>query len=199
MRVWLRRGTADSHSLFFSSLYPVLCLSSAEPDITHDAFCMSECRKEKEEREYYCYSEFGMYPVKDTETQFLQYNISDVWQFCSTFTHVTKNGNFAVYPKFNWSHLFLNPLLLISNILMAVMFFMSPKQPSMGLFMILTFCVKEYASLRWWWAVMASTRWVVSTWPQTASSSKFASLSWIRISAASLARISNWVSAAVKL
>ncbi|KAG7223705.1 hypothetical protein INR49_015431, partial [Caranx melampygus] len=31
-----------------------------EPDFTHDAFCMSECRKEKEEREYYCYSEFAV-------------------------------------------------------------------------------------------------------------------------------------------
>ncbi|GAA6227040.1 UPF0450 protein C17orf58 homolog [Lates japonicus] len=31
-----------------------------EPDFTHDAFCMSECRKEKEEREYYCYSEFAI-------------------------------------------------------------------------------------------------------------------------------------------
>ncbi|XP_017290642.1 uncharacterized protein LOC108247205 [Kryptolebias marmoratus] len=29
-----------------------------ESDYTHDAFCMSECRKEKDEREYYCYSEF---------------------------------------------------------------------------------------------------------------------------------------------
>lgn len=35
-------------------------LFSAESDYTHDAFCMSECRKEKDEREYYCYSEFGM-------------------------------------------------------------------------------------------------------------------------------------------
>ncbi|KAM9314804.1 UPF0450 protein C17orf58 homolog [Pholidichthys leucotaenia] len=31
-----------------------------ESDFTHDAFCMSECRKEKEEREYYCYSEFAI-------------------------------------------------------------------------------------------------------------------------------------------
>ncbi|XP_029992277.1 uncharacterized protein LOC115420854 [Sphaeramia orbicularis] len=31
-----------------------------ESDFTHDAFCMSECRKEKEEREYYCYSEFAV-------------------------------------------------------------------------------------------------------------------------------------------
>ncbi|XP_042244685.1 ras guanine nucleotide exchange factor L-like isoform X2 [Thunnus albacares] len=37
-----------------SSLY------QSEPDFTHDAFCMSECRKEKEEREYYCYSEFAV-------------------------------------------------------------------------------------------------------------------------------------------
>ncbi|TNN47969.1 UPF0450 protein C17orf58 [Liparis tanakae] len=31
-----------------------------DSDFTHDAFCMSECRKEKEEREYYCYSEFAV-------------------------------------------------------------------------------------------------------------------------------------------
>ncbi|XP_069023388.1 UPF0450 protein C17orf58 homolog [Embiotoca jacksoni] len=31
-----------------------------ESDFTHDAFCMSECRKEKEERDYYCYSEFAV-------------------------------------------------------------------------------------------------------------------------------------------
>lgn len=35
MRVWLRRGTADSHSLFFSSLYPVLCFSSLQSPISH--------------------------------------------------------------------------------------------------------------------------------------------------------------------
>ncbi|XP_058496659.1 UPF0450 protein C17orf58 homolog isoform X2 [Solea solea] len=37
-----------------SSLY------QSESDLTHDAFCMSECRKEKEEREHYCYSEFAV-------------------------------------------------------------------------------------------------------------------------------------------
>ncbi|XP_041837772.1 uncharacterized protein LOC121637652 [Melanotaenia boesemani] len=31
-----------------------------ESDFTHDGFCMSECRKEKDEREYYCYSEFAV-------------------------------------------------------------------------------------------------------------------------------------------
>ncbi|XP_043969803.1 uncharacterized protein LOC122829376 isoform X1 [Gambusia affinis] len=31
-----------------------------ESDYTHDAFCMSECRKEKDEREYYCHSEFAV-------------------------------------------------------------------------------------------------------------------------------------------
>ncbi|XP_033985732.1 uncharacterized protein LOC117481906 [Trematomus bernacchii] len=31
-----------------------------ESDFPHDAFCMSECRKEKDEREYYCYSEFAV-------------------------------------------------------------------------------------------------------------------------------------------
>lgn len=41
---------------------PSLCASfPPESEFTHDAFCMSECRKEKEEREYYCYSEFGTY------------------------------------------------------------------------------------------------------------------------------------------
>uniref|UniRef100_A0A087Y8C2 Chromosome 17 open reading frame 58 n=1 Tax=Poecilia formosa TaxID=48698 RepID=A0A087Y8C2_POEFO len=35
-------------------------LFSTESDYTHDAFCMSECRKEKDEREYYCYSEFAV-------------------------------------------------------------------------------------------------------------------------------------------
>ena len=45
---------------------PLLVFPSAESDFTHDAFCMSECRKEKDEKEYYCYSEFGMYPMRDT-------------------------------------------------------------------------------------------------------------------------------------
>ncbi|KAK7929876.1 hypothetical protein WMY93_006271 [Mugilogobius chulae] len=31
-----------------------------ESDFTHDAFCLSECRKEKDEREHYCYSEFAI-------------------------------------------------------------------------------------------------------------------------------------------
>lgn len=38
---------------------PPLLFFSAESDFTHDAFCTSECRKEKDEREFYCYSEFG--------------------------------------------------------------------------------------------------------------------------------------------
>lgn len=37
---------------------------SAESDLAHDAFCLSECRKEKDEQEYYCYSEFGKYTSK---------------------------------------------------------------------------------------------------------------------------------------
>lgn len=47
----------DSGCLSFSHLR----LFSAESDFAHDAFCMSECRKEKDEREYYCYSEFGKF------------------------------------------------------------------------------------------------------------------------------------------
>ncbi|XP_040002902.1 uncharacterized protein LOC120800688 isoform X2 [Xiphias gladius] len=35
-------------------------LYQSESDFAHDAFCLSECRKEKEEREYYCYSEFAV-------------------------------------------------------------------------------------------------------------------------------------------
>lgn len=31
-----------------------------ESDLTHDAFCLSECRKEWDEREHYCYSEFAI-------------------------------------------------------------------------------------------------------------------------------------------
>uniref|UniRef100_A0A146ZV11 Chromosome 17 open reading frame 58 n=1 Tax=Fundulus heteroclitus TaxID=8078 RepID=A0A146ZV11_FUNHE len=31
-----------------------------ESDYTHNAFCLTECRKEKDEREYYCYSEFAV-------------------------------------------------------------------------------------------------------------------------------------------
>lgn len=47
---------------------PDSCLSfshlrffSAESDFAQDAFCVTECRKEKDEREYYCYSEFGKF------------------------------------------------------------------------------------------------------------------------------------------
>ncbi|XP_042244678.1 uncharacterized protein LOC122979836 isoform X1 [Thunnus albacares] len=43
-----------------SSLLYQFDILRREPDFTHDAFCMSECRKEKEEREYYCYSEFAV-------------------------------------------------------------------------------------------------------------------------------------------
>ncbi|XP_047434724.1 UPF0450 protein C17orf58 homolog [Mugil cephalus] len=43
-----------------SSLLYHFDLLRRESDFTHDAFCMSECRKEKEEREYYCYSEFAV-------------------------------------------------------------------------------------------------------------------------------------------
>lgn len=70
MRVWLRTRHGRQ-SLFFLAVpptYPLLVFFSAESDFTHDAFCMSECRKEKEEREYYCYSEFGMYPLRDKDS-----------------------------------------------------------------------------------------------------------------------------------
>ncbi|KAM3864719.1 uncharacterized protein ACN63O_010396 [Diretmus argenteus] len=43
-----------------SSLLYQFDVLKRESDFTHDAFCMSECRKEKEEREYYCYSEFAV-------------------------------------------------------------------------------------------------------------------------------------------
>ncbi|XP_075903952.1 UPF0450 protein C17orf58 homolog isoform X2 [Nelusetta ayraudi] len=43
-----------------SSLLYQLDLLRRESDLAHDAFCLSECRKEKDEREYYCYSEFAV-------------------------------------------------------------------------------------------------------------------------------------------
>ncbi|XP_011617823.2 uncharacterized protein isoform X2 [Takifugu rubripes] len=43
-----------------SSLVYQFDLLRRESDFAHDAFCMSECRKEKDEREYYCYSEFAV-------------------------------------------------------------------------------------------------------------------------------------------
>ncbi|KAK2815950.1 hypothetical protein Q5P01_026417 [Channa striata] len=43
-----------------SSLLYQFDILRREFDFTHDAFCLSECRKEKEEREYYCYSEFAV-------------------------------------------------------------------------------------------------------------------------------------------
>ncbi|XP_029366066.1 uncharacterized protein LOC115048600 [Echeneis naucrates] len=43
-----------------SSLLYQFDILRRESDFTHDAFCMSECRKEKEEREYFCYSEFAV-------------------------------------------------------------------------------------------------------------------------------------------
>uniref|UniRef100_A0A8D3CF85 NTR domain-containing protein n=1 Tax=Scophthalmus maximus TaxID=52904 RepID=A0A8D3CF85_SCOMX len=64
MRFW-RRHSRGRQSLSFLLILippscPLLVSPSAESDFTHDAFCMSECRKEKEEREYYCYSEFAV-------------------------------------------------------------------------------------------------------------------------------------------
>ncbi|XP_028321194.1 uncharacterized protein LOC114474815 [Gouania willdenowi] len=43
-----------------SSLLYQFDILRREPDFTNDAFCLNECRKEKEEREYYCYSEFAV-------------------------------------------------------------------------------------------------------------------------------------------
>ncbi|XP_076027203.1 uncharacterized protein LOC143016652 [Genypterus blacodes] len=43
-----------------SSLLYQFDILKRESDFTHDAFCMSECRKEREEREFYCYSEFAV-------------------------------------------------------------------------------------------------------------------------------------------
>ncbi|KAM6939540.1 uncharacterized protein FYW49_007688 [Xenentodon cancila] len=43
-----------------SSLLYQFDILRRESDFTHDAFCISECRKEKDEREYYCYSEFAV-------------------------------------------------------------------------------------------------------------------------------------------
>ncbi|KAL1006065.1 hypothetical protein UPYG_G00067400 [Umbra pygmaea] len=43
-----------------SSLFYHFDVLKREHDFTHEAVCMSECRKEKDEREYYCYSEFAI-------------------------------------------------------------------------------------------------------------------------------------------
>ncbi|XP_020308960.2 uncharacterized protein LOC109865268 [Oncorhynchus kisutch] len=43
-----------------SSLLYHFDILKRESDFPHEAVCMSECRKEKEEREHYCYSEFAV-------------------------------------------------------------------------------------------------------------------------------------------
>uniref|UniRef100_A0A1A8IET9 Procollagen C-endopeptidase enhancer n=3 Tax=Nothobranchius TaxID=28779 RepID=A0A1A8IET9_NOTKU len=43
-----------------SSLLYLFDVLRRESDYTHDAFCLSECRKEKDEKEYYCFSEFAV-------------------------------------------------------------------------------------------------------------------------------------------
>ncbi|XP_068607125.1 UPF0450 protein C17orf58 homolog [Brachionichthys hirsutus] len=43
-----------------SSLLYQFDILRRESDFSHDAFCVSECRREKEEREHYCYSEFAV-------------------------------------------------------------------------------------------------------------------------------------------
>ncbi|XP_020561475.2 UPF0450 protein C17orf58 homolog isoform X1 [Oryzias latipes] len=43
-----------------SSLLYQFDIVRRESDFMHDSFCISECRKEKDEREYYCYSEFAV-------------------------------------------------------------------------------------------------------------------------------------------
>ncbi|XP_026159566.1 uncharacterized protein LOC113128442 [Mastacembelus armatus] len=48
------------HNHRSSSLLYQFDILRRESDFMHDAFCMSECRKEKDEREYYCFSEFAV-------------------------------------------------------------------------------------------------------------------------------------------
>nr|XP_057936925.1 UPF0450 protein C17orf58 homolog [Doryrhamphus excisus] len=43
-----------------SSLLYQFDILRRESDPTHDAFCISECKKEKDEKDYYCYSEFAV-------------------------------------------------------------------------------------------------------------------------------------------
>ncbi|XP_071032860.1 UPF0450 protein C17orf58 homolog [Oncorhynchus clarkii lewisi] len=43
-----------------SSLLYHFDILKRESDFPHEAVCMSECKKEKEEREHYCYSEFAV-------------------------------------------------------------------------------------------------------------------------------------------
>ncbi|CAL8257555.1 unnamed protein product [Arctogadus glacialis] len=38
----------------------ILQSAGGESDFTHDASCLSECRKEREEGEHYCHSEFAL-------------------------------------------------------------------------------------------------------------------------------------------
>lgn len=56
---WPSPGRATPRVPVILTSPPLLLFISAESDFAHDAFCLSECRKEKDEREYYCYSEFG--------------------------------------------------------------------------------------------------------------------------------------------
>ncbi|KAJ3614944.1 hypothetical protein NHX12_018513 [Muraenolepis orangiensis] len=55
---------ASRPSLLFnrrsSSLLYQFDVLKRESDFTNDAFCLSECRKEREEREHHCYSEFAV-------------------------------------------------------------------------------------------------------------------------------------------
>ncbi|CAL8329602.1 unnamed protein product [Lota lota] len=55
---------ASRPSLLFnrrpSSLLHQYDVLKRESDFPHDSFCLSECRKEREEREHYCYSEFAV-------------------------------------------------------------------------------------------------------------------------------------------
>ncbi|CAL1601693.1 unnamed protein product [Knipowitschia caucasica] len=52
--------TSVLHNRRSSSLLYHFDVLRRESDFTHDAFCLSECRKEKDEREHYCYSEFAI-------------------------------------------------------------------------------------------------------------------------------------------
>ncbi|KAK0145704.1 UPF0450 protein C17orf58 [Merluccius polli] len=51
---------ASRPSLLFNRRSSSLLYQLDSQDFTHDAFCLSECRKEREEREHYCYSEFAV-------------------------------------------------------------------------------------------------------------------------------------------
>lgn len=103
-------------------------------------------------------------------------------------------GFFLVHDSFSnhASYITLDTIMPFSNRLTKCL--SSSGQLSMGLSTTSMFWGKESDWSHWWWALTASTRWVVSTWPRTASSSRFASWSWTPSSAASPVLISSLVS-----